>query len=122
MKRIPPLPRRLAALAGIFALLLQLLLPVHGIAAPAGDRVPVCTAVGIVWQTMDGAPSAPGADRIAASCPFCLIHGAAMVPPLRVAVPLPVVHPVTPQRAVAEIAAVRAPFRVPPSRGPPPAA
>jgi hypothetical protein len=90
-----PLWRRIAARAGIFALLLQVLLPVHGFAAAEGARVPVCTGGGIVWKVLAEGPEAPApaTDRLGADCPFCLIHAAGFAPAAPAVVPLPVLRP-----------------------------
>ena len=118
--------RRLAARAGMLALLMQVLMPVHGFAAvsASGDRVPICTAAGIVWQSLDGAPGVPppGADRGAADCPFCLMHGVALIWPARVTAPSPVFHAVATPRLQPERPSRLLPFHVPPVRGPPAAA
>ena len=118
--------RRLAARAGIIALLIQVVMPVHGFAAASASdgRVPICTAAGIVWQALDGAPTMPppGTDRAGADCPFCLMHGVALVLPARVAAPSPVFHVVTALQVQSEELSLLPPFHVPPVRGPPLAA
>jgi hypothetical protein len=121
--RLPvrPLWRRIAARAGILTLLLQVLFPVHGIAAAEGARVPVCTGGGIIWKVLADGPEAPApaTDRLGAGCPFCLIHAAAFAPVVPVALPLPLARPVdTPLPAMAAVHHV-ATFRAHGSRGPP---
>ncbi|MQA66914.1 MAG: DUF2946 domain-containing protein [Alphaproteobacteria bacterium] len=116
-----PVLRRVAARAGILALLLQVLLPVHGFAAPDGARVPVCTAGGIVWKALADGPETPppATDRTAADCPFCLVHAAAFAPDAPAAVPLPVARPVHALRPALAAIHVIPQFRAHGSRGPP---
>jgi len=107
----------------MLAIAAQALLPlVHASiasAAPAGERIPVCTALGLVW--IDAGDSAPvgGNARDQRHCPFCtgfapLLAGSAQGTSLR----LPEAEPVcgglgAPLRA-APTGAVP-----PPPRGPP---
>lgn len=121
--RLParPLWRRIAARAGILALLLQVLLPAHGFAAADGTRVPVCTGGGIVWKVLTDGPEAPApaTDRPGADCPFCLIHAAGFAPAVPAMVPFPVLRPAPAPRPPLVTAHVAPHFRAHGSRGPP---
>jgi hypothetical protein len=117
--------QRFAARAGILALVLQVLFPVHGFAAAVdGVRVPVCTGGGIVWKVLDNGSEAPApaTDRLGADCPFCLIHAAAFAPAALAALPVPTARPLHVPRPVPAAAHVSRYLCVHPSRGPPAAA
>lgn len=72
---------RAAAFAAVLAILLQVFVPAQAFAAATAARVPVCTAAGIVWLSLDGQP-AQHDGALSSHCPFCVPQGSAFVPPV----------------------------------------
>ncbi|MFN7888108.1 MAG: DUF2946 family protein [Betaproteobacteria bacterium] len=107
----------------VLAIATQVLLPlVHASiarAAPAGERIPVCTALGLLW--IDAGDSAPGGGdaRDHRQCPFCasstpVLAGSAP----RIALLAPCTEPVCRSLGAPPRAASTGTLR-PPPRGPP---
>lgn len=115
-----PLPGWGVHALAIFALLIQLMLPVAAFATasgPAGARVPVCTGIGIVWMDVGSESSATdtGDTTTTVHCPICFATAAPAlsVPAPDIALPWQVVAVVrgVPQEtgAMSRPALIRAP-------------
>jgi hypothetical protein len=121
--RRPVAGRPVAALIGLFALLIQALLPAAALAAqpPGGDTLVICTAQGLKTVAL-GAGAEPEKGFAGLPCIDCLAVSIAAAPAPAVTVApvayvvVPIVHP-TPA-ADLTVRAARAPPR-PPGQGPP---
>lgn len=121
--------RLLAHLLAALALAAHLLVPMHALAAYAADpedgRVPICTAQGLVWVSLDELATSKGTgDGLPFdtdhACQYCAAHSKPWALAARASIPLNMLLPgIAESPSYRETAPSAAPFRRHGIRAPP---